>query len=489
MIMQILGFGKHMRTAGVVFAQAALLLALPSAHAQQAASIPHSNASVFDSEIYRDLFTTPEMQAVFSDARLISYWLRFEVELAAVQATLGVIPVEAAQAIAKAAQPDNINIAKLRAGTNKVGRAIEPLLVQITAAGDQSVKQFLHWGGTTQDVMDTATVLQMRDGLAIIRRDLRKLVLVLADKASQYRDTPIVARSNGQDAIPTTFGMLLASYMVELRRHMDRLDAATERVLVGQYGSAVGTLSSAGPDGLKVRAALMQKLGLHEPDLSWNASRDNYAEVIQILALVHGTMNRIAIDINLWSRTADNAVNEGEGGVSSTMPQKRNPRASEFMGGIAYLAKMRAAGALSMLDQSETRQGAPWISEWSTIPEMFMLTAATLDRANALFANLIVRPEVMLERFNDSKGFVMAEAVMMDIAPKIGREPAYDLIKEAIKGTPPGTPFKEVIQKSPRLLELVGAANVDRVLDPRNYLGAAPAMVDAAIAKARGGLK
>jgi 3-carboxy-cis,cis-muconate cycloisomerase len=484
--MQLPGLGRHLRIAGVAVARAALLLALPAAQAQQSA--PHSNASVFDSQIYGDLFTTPEMQLVFSDARLISYWLKFEVELAGVQASLGVIPAAAAQAIAGAARPDNIDIAKLRAGTNIVGRAIEPLLLQITAAGDPSVRQFLHWGGTTQDVMDTATVLQMRDGLAIIRRDLRKLVLVLADKASQYRDTPMVARSNGQDAIPTTFGMLLASYMVELRRHIDRLDAATARVLVGQYGSAVGTLSSAGPDGLKIRAALMQKLGLREPDLSWNASRDNYAEVIQTLALVHGTMNRIAIDINLWSRTADNGVNEGEGGVSSTMPQKRNPRASEFMGGIAYLAKMRAAGALSMLDQSETRQGAPWISEWSTIPEMFMLTAATLDRANALFANLIVRPEVMLERFNDSRGFVMAEAVMMDIAPKIGREPAYDLIKEAIRGSPPGTSFKDVIKKSPRLLDLVGAANIDGVLDPHNYLGAAPAMVDAAIAKARAGL-
>ena len=225
--MRIPSLGKHIRATGVVFVQAALLLALPGARAQQATSIPHSNASVFDSQIYGDLFTTPEMQAVFSDTRLLSYWLKFEAELAAAQAGLGVIPVEAAQAIAKAARPENIDVAKLRSGTNKVGRAIEPLLIQITAAGDQSVKQFLHLGGTTQDVMDTATVLQIRDGLAIIRRELRKLILVLADKASRYRDTPTVARSNGQDAVPTTFGLLLASYMVELRRHLDRLDAAT----------------------------------------------------------------------------------------------------------------------------------------------------------------------------------------------------------------------------------------------------------------------
>jgi 3-carboxy-cis,cis-muconate cycloisomerase len=444
---------------------------------------------VFDSEIYKDLYSTAEMRKIFSDELLIGYWLKFEVELARAQASLGVIPASAAEAIALAATPDKIDIQKLRNRTNSVGRPIEPLLAQISANGGKEVSDYLHWGGTTQDVMDTATALQIRDGLQIIRRDLRKLILTLADLAAKYRATPMVARSNGQDAIPTTFGILIASYMVELRRDSERLDAASHRVLVGQYGSAVGTLSSAGPDGLKVRAELMRRLGLGEPDLSWNASRDNYAEVVQVLALINGALNRVATDINLWSRTADNSVNEGEGGPSSTMPQKRNPRASEFLGGIAYLSGIRAAGALAMLEQSETRQGAPWISEWSTIPEMFMLTGASLVRANALFSNLIVRPNVMMERFNDSQGFVMAEAVMMHIAPKVGRGEAEELIRAAIKAAPPGTSFKEVIQTSKQLLDLVGESNLDKVLDPHNYLGAAPVMVDAAVLTTRAAMK
>lgn len=448
-----------------------------------------SNASVFDSEIYRDMFTTSEMQAVFSDARLIGYWLKFEVELAAAEASLGVIPEQAAEAIARAARLENIDIAKLRAGVMQVGRAIEPLLKQIEHAGDDQVKEYLHWGSTTQDVMDTATVLQIRDGLAIVRRDLKKIILVLADEAARYRATPMVARSNGQDAVPTTFGFMLASYMTELRRHLDRLDAASERVLVGQFGSAVGTLSSAGPEALSVRAALMQRLELREPDLSWNASRDNFVEVIQIMALIHGTMGRIARDVNLWSRISESTAYEGEAGASSTLPQKRNPRASEFMGGLANLAKARAAAALSFLDQSETRQGAPWITEWSTIPEMFMLTAATLARAHGLFGNLIVRPEAMLRQFDDSDSFVMTEAVMMEIAPKIGRTRAYDLLKSEIKSAPLGTSLKDLIQHSPTLLELVGACNIDRLLDPANYLGAAPEMVDKAVAAARASMR
>ncbi len=443
------------------------------------------STSIFDSLIYRDLFSTQEMRAVFSDERRIEYWLRFEVELAASQADIGLISHEAADAIEKAAIRTNVDIESLREQTNRVGRPIEPLLSQINHAGGKLVADHLHLGSTTQDVMDTATVLQIRDGLDIVQRDLRTLILRLADLAEAHQATPMVARTNGQDAMPTSLGLALASYMTELHRHADRLKASRGRVLVGQFGSAVGTLSSAGPEGLKLRAALMKRLQLAEPDLSWNASRDNFAEVVQTLALLHGTFGRIATDINLWSRTADNAINEGEGGASSTMPQKRNPRASEFLSGSAELARMRAAGALSMMAQSETRQGGAWMTEWSTIAEMFMLTAGSLAKANCLFEKIIVKPEVLLERFNDSSQFVMAEAVQTWITPHVGRAAAHDLLKTAIKQAPSGMPFKQVILGDKKLLESIGPSNLDAVLDPANYLGLAPQMVTQAVERAR----
>lgn len=447
-------------------------------------------SSVFDSHIHRDLFATADMRDVFSDTKLVEHWLRFEVELAAAQADLGLIPREAADAIAKAAVPSSINLTQLRDGTHRVGRPIDPLLNQVRAAGGRLVADHLHDGSTTQDVLDTATVMQIRDGLNIVQRDLKKLILTLARLADAHKATPIIARTNGQDAIPTSLGMMLASYMCELHRHADRLQAARQRVLVGQFGSAVGTLSSAGPEGLTLRAALMKRLGLSEPDLSWNASRDNFAEVVQTLALVHGTFGRVATDINLWSRTADNGIHEGdEGGVSSTMPQKRNPRAAEFLGGVAELVRIRAAGALSMMGQSEIRQGAPWITEWSTIPEMFLLTAASLERANRLFENLIIKPAVLRERFNDSLQYVMAEAVQTWITPRAGRAAANELIKAAIKKAPAGTPFKQVILGDAKLHELVGSAQVDHVLDPANYLGLAPQMVTEAVERTRRLLK
>jgi 3-carboxy-cis,cis-muconate cycloisomerase len=171
------------------------------------------------------------------------------------------------------------------------------------------------------------------------------------------------------------------------------------------------------------------------------------------------------------------------------MPQKRNPRAAEFLAGAAEVARMRAMGAMSMMAQSETRQGGPWISEWSTIPEMFMLTASSLDKANRLFSKIIIRPEVLRDRFNDSQQYAMAEAVQTWITPRAGRGAANDLIKEAIKKAPTGTPFRQVILSDAKLLELVGPANVDSVLNPVNYLGLAPQIVAQAVARTRQALK
>lgn len=274
--------------------------------------------------------------------------------------------------------------------------------------------------------------------------------------------------------------------MSELSRNLTRLRAAKEAVAVGQIGSAVGTLSSMGPDGLKIQEEALKILGLKVPDISWNASRDNYAAVVQALGLINGTMGRIAQDINLWSRTADNAVNEGEVGASSTMPQKRNPRASEFLGGLAAMSRIREAGALEMLQQSETRQGAPWISEWSTIPEMFMITSTSLERANRLFNKIIIKPQVMSERFNDSKYFVMAEAVQQEIAKKVGLGKSHSMVVDAIKKAPKNSDFYELLSMDPEISKILPEADIKRVLNPENYLGHASALVERAVSIARG---
>ncbi|GAB1826430.1 class-II fumarase/aspartase family protein [Turicimonas muris] len=449
-----------------------------------AQSSSSNTMSVFDSKIYEGLFGTKEMREIYNDQRLISYWLKFEAALANAQAKHGLIPEEAAQEISKACVLDNVDIQKLTEATRKVGRPVDGLVKQLRAL-NPTVKAYIHLGSTTQDVMDTATVLQMMDAIDVIEKQLTKLILRLADLSEKYKSTPMVSRTNGQDAIPTTFGMLTASYMAELNRNLSRMREAKERSRVGQLGSAVGTLSSLGPKALEIQKSALKNLGLKVPDMSWNASRDNYAEVVQVLALINGTLGRVATDINLWSRTADNSVNEGEGGASSTMPQKRNPRASEFLGGLAAMSRIRASGALEMLNQSETRQGAPWISEWSTIPEMFMTTSTALDRANRLFDKIIVKPEVMKARFNDAKQFVMAEAVQQSLASKVGLGQAHSLVVQAIKKTSKDTDFRTVLVNDPEIKKYMNEKEIEYALEPTNYLGQASELVNRAVRIAR----
>ena len=442
-------------------------------------------AGVFNSALYGELFTTPEMHAVFDDNSLVGTWLAVEVALAAVQGELGLIPAEAARAIGTAARVEHIDWARLRAGTRAVGRPIAPLLEQVMEIGGPLVEEWLHWGATTQDIMDTATVLLVRAALSLVHRDLARLILRIVALSDQYRATPVVARTNGQDAIPTTFGFLLASYAAELDRGRSRLKQAAPRVLVIQFGGAVGTLAACGPRGLEVRAALAARLGLDVPDLSWTASRDRFAEIVQLLGLLHGALGRIANDITLWSRTGTGEVAEGTGGGSSTMPQKRNPRASESIGAMARLARLRAGGALEFLDQSEVRQGAPWMAEWSVIPEMFMLTAASLARANELFAGLRVDPVAMRRGFADSNGHVMAEALMMTLAARIGRGRAHRLLKTALQTAGPGASLAAAVMQSAELSAVVSPGDVQRALDPDGYLGLAPQMVDGLVRRLR----
>ncbi len=374
-------------------------------------------AGAFDSALYGELFTTPEMHAVFDDRSLVGTWLAVEAALASVQGELGLIPAEAARAIGAAARVEHIDWARLRAGTRFVGRPIAPLLEQVIEIGGPLVEEWLHWGATTQDIMDTATVLRVRAALSLVHRDLARLILRIAALSDQHRATPVVARTNGQDAVPTTFGFLLASYAAELDRGRSRLKQAGPRVLVVQFGGAVGTLAACGPRGLEVRAALAARLGLDVPDLSWTASR--------------------------------------------------------------------AAGALEFLDQSEVRQGAPWIAEWSVIPEMFMLTAASLARANELFAGLQVDPVAMRRGFADSNDHVMAEALMMALASRIGRGRAHRLLKAALHAAGPGASLAAAVTRSAELSAIISPEDVERAIDPADYLGLAPQMVDSLVCRLR----
>lgn len=440
--------------------------------------------SVFESRIYRDLFSNETMRGLFSDEALIARWIEVEVALAKSQSELDIIPESAYRSIKKAADDLQLDYDAFRASTNKVGRGIKPLLDQLKAAGNDEVATYLHYGSTTQDIMDTATVLQVKAASVEIRKQLVELTLQLADLAEAHKDTVMIARSNGQDAIPTTLGLHLTTYMMELKRHIERLDEASAR-LEAQVGGTVGTLSAYRENGLELQEKVAEELGLKPQVGPWNPSRDNFAETVQILSLVNATIGRIAIDINNYSRTQVNEIQEGEGGASSTMPQKRNPRASEFMGAFARMGKMYNAAALDTMNHSDTRQGSPWILEWSILPESFMVTSAALERATGLFDNIIINEEKMLENFEDSSHYVLSEALMNKLAEKIGRGKAYSEVKKAIKSSSEDDGLKEIIEQTSAINRHLTEQEIRDVLNPQNYLGYAEEIVDRSVADVR----
>ncbi len=290
-------------------------------------------STVFNSAIFRDAFGSPAMREVFADAATVARYVEVEVALAAAEARVGVIPKAAAETIAKSADAKAIDLAALKAKTDVVGYPIVGLVSQLAKqCGDAG--GFVHWGATTQDIMDTGLVLQVREALALVDADLAGIEAALAGLARKHRDTVMAGRTHMQHALPVTFGYKAAVWLGMVRRHRQRLAELKPRVLVGQFGGAAGTLASLGDQGLAVHDALMDELQLGRPPIAWHVARDGLAETVSFLGLVTGTLAKIATDIMLMMQTevgeAFEPYQEGRGS-SSTMPQKRNPIACEFI--------------------------------------------------------------------------------------------------------------------------------------------------------------
>ncbi|WP_375753244.1 adenylosuccinate lyase family protein [Vibrio sp. HN007] len=449
-----------------------------------AASSSIEPVSVFDSRVYGDLFGTPEVRAVFSDRAMVEQWVKIEIALAKAQAEVGIIPKEAYRSIEKAGKSLEIDYAKLKKGTNKVGRGIKPMLSQFKKAGDDKVSGYLHFGSTTQDIMDTGTALQVKQGAVLIRKQAVILLQQMADMAEKHKNTVMLARSNGQDAVPTTFGLHLTTYVSEMARNIQRLDEASSR-LTAQIGSTVGTLAPYGEKGPELQQKFAAELGLAAPISPWNPSRDVFAEIVQTLSMMDATLGRLALDINNLGRTQINELKEGEGGASSTMPQKRNPRASEFMGGFYRMGKMYNAASLDIMSHTDTRQGSPWILEWSIIPESFMVSSASIERAQRMFSKLIVNEDVMKENFAAAKHFSMSEALMNKLTAKLGRSEAYSLVKKAIKKSDPEDTLLDVIAKNPSIKKHLSDKEQKDIVVAENYLGSSEMIVERTVSWVR----
>src|SRR5690242_11893181 len=443
-------------------------------------------STILDSAVFRDIFTTPEMRTVFSDENRVQKYLDFEAALARAQAKLGIIPKDAAAEIVRHCSADKIDMGKLKEATERIGYPVLPVVQQLVKLCKGGLGEWSHWGATTQDVTDTATIMQIREALALVERDIDGVCDGLAALAKKYRDTPMAGRSNLQQAVPITFGYKMATLLAAFERHKQRLNEMKPRVLVGEFGGAAGTLSSLGKDGLKVQTGLMKELKLCQPDISWHTVRDRIAEVGGFLALVTGTCGKIAFDVKLLMQTEVEEVMEpfhAGRGSSSTMPQKRNPISSVYITAQTAMVKQLAAALYEAQIEDHERATGPWEIEWIALPEIFMLSAGALAQTRFVLEGLEVKPDKMRKNLDLTNGLIMSEAVMMGLGPKMGRNYAhdvvYDVCREVVKT---GRPLIDLLAENAEIRKHADRKALETMADPANYLGVAGEMVDRVLA-------
>ena len=444
-------------------------------------------ASIIDSRIFQGIFTSDAMRHVWSDENRTAKYIEIERALAIVQARLGLIPQEAADEIVSHCHLEQIDMDRLRQQTERIGYPILGVVTQLNQLCRDKLGEYVHWGATTQDITDTATVLQIREALALVEADLATLAAALAKLAREHRLTPVIGRSNLQQAIPVTFGYKMAGLLSAVQRHQERLQQLKARVLVGEFAGAAGTLASLETGAMETQAGLCAELGLQQPVIAWHTIRDNIAECGAFLGLVGGTLGKLSMDVKLMMQTEVAEVFEpyhhGRGS-SSTMPQKRNPIASCYIHAAISVVRQHAAALMDAMVADHERSTGPWEIEWIVLPEAFCLMAGALKQAIAVVQGLEVDPAAMRRNIDMTGGLVMSEAVMMGLGRYIGREYAHDLVYDLCRESlATKRPLLDLLCEHAEIAKHVDRAALERMLDPSNYLGQSGVMVDRVLAR------
>lgn len=447
------------------------------------------------SQLYASLFYQPEVTAIFSDQALLSYMIQAEVALAKAQAQVNVIPSSAASIIEQVGQNAvaQINMDALATAAGLAGNVAIPLVKQFTALvkqHDEDASRYVHWGATSQDIIDTATILQCRDALALIEQQLQQAYQISLKQAQQYRDQVMIGRTWLQQALPITLGHKFARWAAALKRDLDRLQAMKTRVLTAQLGGAVGSLASLQDQGAAVVEAFAAQLKLTAPECTWHGERDRMVELASTLALVVGNVGKMAKDWSLLMQTEIAEVFEpaakGRGG-SSTMPHKRNPvAAASILAAANRVPALMASVYQSMVQEHERALGA-WHAEWLAIPEIFQLCAGALERSCDVLEHMQVNSDAMRRNLECTQGLIMAEAVMMALAPKIGRLDAHHLVEQACQqAVAQQQHLKTILSAMHEVSTHFNDQALDELFMPASYLGNIQAQIDAVLQAAQG---
>ncbi|MGF0239437.1 3-carboxy-cis,cis-muconate cycloisomerase [Rhodococcus sp. IEGM1300] len=441
-------------------------------------------------QLFDAYFTARDMREVFCDQGRVQAMLDFEAALARAQAQVGLIPQTAVAPIESACLAAHYDFAALGEAIATAGNSAIPLVKALgkrIAASDAEAERYVHLGATSQDVMDTGLVLQLRRALHLIDSDLALLGDTLAAQAQRYVATPLAGRTWLQHATPVTLGMKIAGWLGAVSRSRQRLQQLKPRLLVLQFGGASGTLAALGQHAMPVAEALAAELQLTVPDQPWHTQRDRLVEFGAVLGLIAGSLGKLGRDISLLMQTEAGEVFEpsapGKGG-SSTMPHKRNPVGAA----VLISAATRVPGLLSTLfsamPQEHERSLGLWHAEWETLPEICCLVSGSLKQALLVAQGLEVDAERMAHNLDLTQGLVLAEAVSIVLAQRVGRDTAHHLLEQCCKrAIAQQRHLRAVLGDEPQVTAELSATELDHLLDPAHYLGQAHTWVERAVAE------
>ncbi|MDW7774480.1 MAG: adenylosuccinate lyase family protein [Desulfobulbaceae bacterium] len=438
-----------------------------------------------DFQLQANFYATPELLAVFDERKKMNRWLKIEAALARAQGELGIIPAEAAHEIGAKADLAHLDLERIKNGYQQSRNSLMPVIKALRTACRENYGQYVHYGATTQDILDTAQVLELEEFLQILYRDLRIMENILVNLSRKHRDTPMIGRTHGQQALPITFGLKTAVWASEIRRHIERIKALYPRVTVGQLGGAVGTMAALGPRARETARRTMELLNLRWQPPGWHTCRDNMAEIAAFSAILAGTLEKAANEVFLLGKTEVAELAEAPPGsmMSSTMPHKRNP---VFCQRVAAMARQirSLAGAMfeSMAHEHERDPRLLW-SEWLVMPQLCMYTGTAAGYLVSILDGLVVAEQNMRKNLFLHKDMVMSEWLLFRLAPVMGRIEAQERLHGLLRaiGEEKGS-LREMLSRDQVIAPLLNEEDMEFLDHPDRYIGLAPELVDDSLA-------
>lgn len=416
---------------------------------------------VIDSDMFKDQYGTPEMRAVFSDEQLMQNWLNAWVALAEAETELGIVPKEAAEHIRECAKWENMNMDEVRKGFFTTSHPLMPQIRGFEKVCGKKAGGYIHWGATTQDIMDTAVVLQIKDAHRILTSQVKELLGLCLKRAKENQNLVMAGRTHGQHAVPITLGYKIAIWADEFGRHLERLEEGKSRYLVGQLAGAAGTLASLGDQGFDVQERYCKNLGLSVPVTTWHVARDGFAEFASTVAMIAGTVGKVG---------------------SSTMPHKRNPMVCENILATVRIVQANAALSFGAMIQEHERDMSFWQTEWSYIPQICIMLDGAIAMLKIILENMIVHEDRIRKNLYMTKGLIVSERAMLNLGHYLGRQNAHDVIYDgSMKAFEEDRMLLDVLLEDCRVTSKINRETLEELLEPANYAGSCAAFVDRAM--------